>query len=55
MDTIPLRKLVKLSNYYKLSIDYITDLSNKNKYCNDINFIDSIIVGENLKELRKEK
>lgn len=54
-DTIPLRKLVELSNYYKISIDYITGLSNKNKYCNDINFIDPIIVGENLKKLRKEK
>lgn len=28
-DTIHLRKLYELSNYYKISIDYITDLSKK--------------------------
>lgn len=28
-DTITLRKLFKLSNYYKISIDYLTGLSNK--------------------------
>lgn len=51
-DTIPLRKLYKLSNYYKLSIDYITGLSPKNQYIYTGNFIDPIIVGKNLKKLR---
>ena len=31
-DTIPLRKLFELSNYYKLSIDYITGLKKRNNY-----------------------
>ena len=29
-DTIPLRRLNKLSDYYKVSIDYLTGLSNCN-------------------------
>lgn len=52
-DTIPLRKLFALSNYYKLSIDYITGLAEKNDY-NYIQDINPKVVGNNLKELRKK-
>lgn len=51
-DTIPLRKLYELSNYYKLSIDYIVGLFPKKQYIYTGDFIDLIIVGKNLKKLR---
>lgn len=51
-DTIPLRKLYELSNYYKLSIDYIVGLFPKKQYIYTDDFIDPIIVGKNLKKLR---
>lgn len=51
-DTIPLRKLYELSNYYKLSIDYIVGLFPKKQYIYTGDFIDPIIVGKNLKKLR---
>ena len=52
-DTIPLRKLFELSNYYKISIDYITGLKKRNNYNFSSNKIDPIIVGQNLKYFRK--
>lgn len=52
-DTIPLRKLFALSNYYKMSIDYITGLSKKNDYSYNGNKIDPLVVGSNLKTFRK--
>ena len=52
-DTIPLRKHFELSNYYKLSIDYITGLKKRNNYNFSSNKIDPIIVGQNLKDFRK--
>jgi transcriptional regulator with XRE-family HTH domain len=51
-DTIPLRKLFDLSNFYNLSIDYLTGLSKKNDYIYTSDFIDLKSVGENLKKLR---
>lgn len=49
-NTIPLKHLIKLCNYYKCSIDYITNLSSKNEWC----FIttDSNIIGNNIKQIR---
>lgn len=52
-NTIPLRKLFKLSNYYKVSIDYITGLNKNNNYIYSSDKINFKIVGKNLKELRK--
>lgn len=52
-NTIPLRKLFELSNYYKVSIDYITGLNKNNNYIYSSNKINFKIVGKNLKELRK--
>lgn len=54
-DTIPLRKLILLSEYYKLSIDYIVGISSKNNYIPSDGNIDKIVVGKNLKQIRKEK
>lgn len=54
-DTIPLRKLFDLSNFYNLSIDYLTGLSKKNDYIYTSDFIDLKSVGENLKKLRINK
>jgi transcriptional regulator with XRE-family HTH domain len=51
-DTIPLRKLYELSNYYKISIDYITGLSKKNNYIYSGDLIDLNRVAKNLKKLR---
>lgn len=51
-DTIPLRKLFDLSNFYNLSIDYLTGLSKKSDYIYTSDFIDLKSVGENLKKLR---
>lgn len=52
-NTIPLRKLFELSNYYKISIDYITGLNKNNNYIYISNKINFKVVGKNLKELRK--
>lgn len=52
-NTIPLRKLFEISNYYKVSIDYITGLNKNNNYIYSSNKINFKIVGKNLKELRK--
>ena len=51
-DTIPLRRLNKLSDYYKVSIDYLTGLSNvTSKY--RVTDLDAKVVGKNLRILRK--
>lgn len=51
-DTIPLKRLNKLSDYYHISIDYITGLFNVITSYRIIN-LDAKVVGENLKNLRK--
>lgn len=52
-NTIPLRKLFELSNYYKVSVDYITGLNKNNNYIYSSDKINFKLVGKNLKELRK--
>mgnify|MGYP002658046800 CR=1 FL=1 len=54
-DTIPLRKLFELSNYYKLSIDYITGLKNRSNYNYSSDKIDPVVVGQNLKKFRASR
>ena len=51
---IPLKHLNTLSNYFNVSFDYILEFTNKINYKNSINEIDSIKVGQRLKEFRKE-
>lgn len=52
-DTIPLTRLNKLSDYYQISIDYLTGLSNKIVKYQVIN-LDKKVVGNNLRTLRKK-
>ena len=53
-NTIPLRKLYLLSNYYKYSIDYITELSKINNFEYSSNNIKLEVIGNNLRLLRKK-
>ena len=53
-DTIPLRRLNKLSDYYKVSVDYMTGLTN-NKTSYRVIDLDAKVIGQNLKEFRKER
>lgn len=52
-DVIPLQKLIKFSNMYKYSLDYITKLNRVNNY-QPINKINKTKVGNNLHTLRKK-
>lgn len=51
-DSIPLRRLNKLSDYYKVSIDYLTGLTNVSSRYRIID-LDAKVVGQNLRNLRK--
>ena len=53
--TIPIKHLNALCNYYDVSIDYIFQFINVKKYDNSIKEIDLIKSGKRLKEIRKEK
>lgn len=53
-DTMPLSKLVKFSNLYKYSLDYITGLSRSNNNYKEVKKLDKKNIGLNLKELRKK-
>ncbi len=52
IDAIPLLKLNEFCNYYKISLDYITGLSNVKKYELISDKIDRTILGKNLKNTR---
>lgn len=49
---IPFKHLITLANYYKVSIDYITNISNKNHYTK-IFKLDKKVIGKNIVMLRK--
>lgn len=51
-DTIPLRKLSQLCDFYNVSIDYITGLSNIKSYNVTNKIINKKDVGKNLKKIR---
>lgn len=53
-DTIPLRRLNKLSDYYKISVDYMTGLSDVTSSYRVID-LDAKVIGQNLKDFRKER
>ena len=53
-DTIPLRKLNEVANYFKVSIDYLTGLSDVKSYDFINNEIDIKIVSERLKHFREK-
>lgn len=56
-DIMPLRQLNKIANSYKISLDYLTELSNDNKKMKSKigDKIDINLVSENLKNHRKKK
>lgn len=54
-NTIPLRKLYLLSNYYKYSIDYIIRLSKTNNFEYLSNNIKLNVIRNNLSLLRKKE
>ena len=54
-EIIPIKHLNTLSNYFNISIDYLFNLTSQLNYKNSKETIDSIIVGNRLKEFRKEQ
>ncbi len=53
--SIPLKHLNTLCNYFNVSIDYIFDFTNTKQYNNSKNEIDLILSGERLKMFRKSQ
>ena len=53
-EIIPVKHLNTLCNYFKVSFDYIFDLSNISSYKKEIPDIDYLKAGTRLKEFRKE-
>lgn len=54
-DIIPLKYLNIICNYFKVSIDYILEFTNEQKYSKIKPEIDFLICGKNLKAFRKER
>ena len=52
--TIPIKHLITLCNYYNVSLDYVLGFSSNIQYKNIINKVDKEIVGQRLKNFRKE-
>lgn len=53
-DNIPFRKLVRFCNLYNFSIDYVLGLKRFNENYEPLNNINSKLIGQNIKKLRKE-
>lgn len=51
-DTIPLSKLVKYSNTYGYSLDYLTGLSRKNVKHDKFDKLNKVKIGKRLKDIR---
>ena len=51
---IPLKHLNKLANYFNVSLDYLTGLSDKKEKVIINKELDKIAIGQNLKLIRKE-
>ena len=52
--TIPLKHLITLCNYFEVSLDYIFDFTDIKKYPKYRNNIDNLLMQKHLKEFRKE-
>ena len=52
--TIPLKHLIAFCDYFKISVDYILNLSNQKEYSNFSKGYNLKISGQRLKEFRKE-
>ncbi len=55
INTIPLNNLVDFCNTFKLSLDYILEITNVKNYTLVNNRIDATIIGKRLKEVRKKE
>lgn len=53
-DIIPLPKLIQFCNLYDFSVDYVIGLTRIDEKLNEKIEIDPIVVGKNLKRIRKE-
>ena len=51
---MPLKHLIKVCDYFNVSLDYVFDFSNDKCYKNINKEIDNYVVGNRLKEFRKE-
>ena len=51
---IPLKHLNTLCNYYKVSMDYILNLSNKNNFSNKMDILDKKYIGNNIRIVREK-
>ena len=51
---IPTRRIVQLSNYYKINIDYMFKLTDKKREIKSHYKIDLKLIGNNLKEIRND-
>ena len=52
--TIPLKKLNEYANYFNVSVDYLTSLSNKKEKVIINKELDRKVIGQNIKLIRKE-
>lgn len=53
-DIIPLKHLNNFCNYFKVSVDYIFNLTLEKRYIDEIDEINTKVSGERIKALRKE-
>ena len=52
--TIPLKQLNNYANYFNVSLDYLTGLSNIKESTKTIKELDKQIIGKNIKQVREE-
>lgn len=52
--TIPLKHLITLSDYFKVSLDYLFNFSSTKNYHNSTYFVDKDLAGKKLKQFRKD-
>lgn len=53
-DIIPIKHLNNFCNHFKISIDYVFDLTLQKRYIDEIDEISTKVSGERIKALRKE-
>ncbi len=53
--TIPLKHLITLANFYKMTLDYLFGFSKENNYKSPIKEPDKLKIGKKLKSIRKFK
>ena len=51
---IPTKRLIEISNFYEINIDYILQITNTKEHINKNENIDLIIIGNRIKGIRKD-